>query len=195
VGEQHLVDEPVRQQRVLGNELDLVQDLESPSPDLVHVGADLPGAKDWQFAADLARLLDRVVELAEVASERLAAPDPADQPELLEVRDVPEVPDQGTEDRVVDAIELLVGERLDQLQGMTARLLQTPGQLGLAVGSGARSILGRGSCDLRDGSTLPRWPRRLVTASVAVTGAADASRGCKQPLHTERLVTARVPRR
>ena len=33
------------------------------------------------------------------------------------MRDVPEVPDQRAEDRVVDAVELFVAERLDQLQG------------------------------------------------------------------------------
>jgi hypothetical protein len=54
---------------------------------------------------------------------------------------VPEVPDQGAQDRVVDPVELLVRERLDQLEGASACLLETPGQLGLAVGSGTSTTL------------------------------------------------------
>jgi hypothetical protein len=89
-------------------------------------------------------LLDRVVELAEIASERVAAADPLDQPELLEVGDVPQIPDQRAEDRAVDPIELIVRKRLDQAQGVTACLVQTPGQLGLELGSGTTSTLGAG---------------------------------------------------
>ena len=85
VGEQHLVDEAVRQQRVLGIELDLVEDLEGPLADPLHVGPHLVAAQDRQLAADLARLLDRVVELTELAAQRLGAADALDQPELLEV--------------------------------------------------------------------------------------------------------------
>jgi len=75
---------------------------------------------------------------------------------------MPEIPDQGAEDGVVDPVELLVGERLDQLEGVTACLVQAPGQLGLAVGSGTRSTLSGGCCSLRDESTLPRLSLRLV---------------------------------
>jgi hypothetical protein len=66
-----------------------------------------------------------------------------------------EVPDQRAENRVVDAVELLVREWLDQLQGVTACLFQTPGQLGLAVGSGTRITLRAGCNNLRDRSRLP----------------------------------------
>jgi hypothetical protein len=162
VGEQHLVDEAVREQRVAGLELDSAEDLQRPLADLVHVGAHLVGLQDGQLAADLARLLDRVVEIAQIAPEGLPAADALDQPELLEVGDVPQVPDQGTEDRVVDPVELLLGERLDQLQGMAACLLQAPGQLGLAVGGGTTSSLARGGCDLRDGPRLSRTVSRLM---------------------------------
>jgi hypothetical protein len=156
MGEEHLVDEAVRQQPVGGIELELVEHLERPLAHLLHVRADLVGAQDRQLAADLARLLDRVVELAEVTAQRLAAADPADKPELLEVGDVPEVPDQRAEDRVVDPIELLLRERLDQLQGVDACLFEAPGQFGLAIGSGTRTTLTGGCCNLRDRSRLPR---------------------------------------
>jgi hypothetical protein len=69
VGEQHLVDEAVRQQRIPGIELDLAEDLQGPLADLLQVGPNLVGPQDRQLAADLARLLDRVVELAEATAE------------------------------------------------------------------------------------------------------------------------------
>ena len=124
VGEQHLVDEPFAQQRVLGvgAELDLVEHLEGALADVGEVGAQLGVAQDRQLAAGPARVLDRVVEAAELAVQRLAAADRLHQPELLEVGDVAEVPGQRAEDRRVDAVELLVVERLDQLQGAPPRL-------------------------------------------------------------------------
>jgi len=167
VGEQHLVDEAVGEQPIGGVELDLVEYLEGPRSNLLHVGTDLIGPQDRQLAADLPRLLDRVVELAEIASQRLPAADPLDEPELLEVGDVPEVPDQRAENRVVYPVELLLRQRLDQLQGVPACLFQMPGQLGLVVGSGTRPTLGGGCCNLRDRSRLPRPLGRLAAARVS----------------------------
>jgi hypothetical protein len=156
VGEQHLVDEAVVEQRILGIQLDLREDLQGALTDPVQVGANLVCPQDRQLATDLSRLLDRVVEIPQIAAQRLTAADPLDEPELLEVGDVPEIPDQRAENRVVDAIELLVGERLDQLEGVAACLLQSPGQLGLAVGSGTKTTLLRCG-NLRDWSRVP-WP-------------------------------------
>jgi hypothetical protein len=127
VGEQHLVDEAAGEQWVVGVEIHLVEDLERPFANLGQIGADLVGGQDRQLATDLARLLDRVVEVSQLTAQRLAPTDPADEPELLEVGDVPEVPDQRAEDRRVDAVELLVAERLDQLQGALPRLGQPLG--------------------------------------------------------------------
>ena len=57
--------------------------------------------------------------------QRLAVADRLHQPELLEVGDVAEVPGERAEQRRVDPVELLVVERLDQLQGPPARLGET----------------------------------------------------------------------
>jgi hypothetical protein len=81
-------------------------------------------------------LLDGVVEVAQVSAQRLAAADVADQPELLEVRDVAEVPDQRAQDGRVDPVELLVAERLDQLQGVDARLGQAVRDRAFRIGGG-----------------------------------------------------------
>jgi len=167
VREQHLVDEAVGEERILRIELDLPQDLERALPDLLHIWTNLLRAQDRQLAADLAGLLDRVVELAEIPPQRLPPADPLNQPELLEVGDVPEIPDQRAEDRGVDPVELLVGERLDQLEGVTACLLQTTGQRGLSVGSGTRSTITGGCNNLRDRSRLPRRLRRLASNMVS----------------------------
>jgi len=161
VGEQHLVDEAVRQQGIPGIQLDPVEDLEGPFADLLHVGTHLVRFQDGKLAADLARLLDRVIELPQLPTESLTAADALDQPELLEVGDVPQIPDQRAENRVVDPVELLLRERLDQLEGVAARLLQAPGQLSLAVGSGTSATLCGGGCNLRDGPSLPGRSHRL----------------------------------
>ena len=122
--EQHLVDEAFAQQRVLGvgGDVDRVEHLERALADVGHVGAQLGVAQDRQLAAGLARVLDRVVEAAELAVHRLALADRLHQPELLEVGDVAEVPGQRAEDRRVDGVELLVVERLDQRKSALARL-------------------------------------------------------------------------
>jgi hypothetical protein len=156
VREQHLVDEAVGEQGIPAGEIDPAEHLERPLPDLLHVRPHLVGAQDRELAPDLPGLLDRVVELAEVAAERLAAADPLDQPEFLEVGDVAQVPDQGTEQRVVDAVELLVGEGLDQSEGVTARPVEPLGERALQLRSGTTSTVAGGGSNLRDTETLAR---------------------------------------
>jgi hypothetical protein len=81
VGDQHLVDEAVAE---LGNagvlEVDLVEDLERALADLAHVGPQLRAAEDRKLVPARARVLDRVVETAEVPVERLAAARALDEP-------------------------------------------------------------------------------------------------------------------
>jgi len=105
---------------------------------LRHVGAQLLTAKDRQLVSDLPRVFDRVVEAPELAAQRLAAADPLDQPELLEVRDVAEVPSERAEDRRVDLVELLVGERLDEEERPPPCLLQTFGGALVEIGRDGR---------------------------------------------------------
>jgi hypothetical protein len=71
-----------------------------------------------------------------------------DEPQLLEVGDVAEVPRERAEDRRVDAVQLLVVERLDQQQGALPSLRQAVRDPLLELGLG----LGRE----RDPRTLPR---------------------------------------
>jgi hypothetical protein len=124
VREQHLVDEAVPQQRILDIRTDLhaLQYVERARADVFHVGTQLRVAQDRQLAANLARVLDRVVEAAQLPVQRLPPADRLHQPQLLEVGDVPEVPGQGTQDRRVDSVQLLVVERRDQRQRPLTRL-------------------------------------------------------------------------
>ncbi len=119
VREQHLVDEAFPQKGILGRrgEVDGVEHLEGALADVGRVGAQLGVAQDRQLPTGPTRVLDRVVEAAEISVQRLAVADRLHQPELLEVGDMAEVPGQGTEQRRVHGVELLVVERLDQLQG------------------------------------------------------------------------------
>ena len=128
VREQHLVDEAVVDQGVgMAVELDRLEHVEGPAADLLHVGAQIVAAQDRQLVADLARVLDRVVERAQLAVHRVAIPDALNQPELLEVGDVAEVPGERAEDRRVDRVELLVGERLDEPERAFAGLGEAVG--------------------------------------------------------------------
>jgi hypothetical protein len=74
---------------------------------------------------------------------------------------VAEIPDQGTQQRVVDPVELLVRERLDQAEGVTARLVEPLGERGLQLGSGTTSTVAGGGNNLSDIGTLARRLPRL----------------------------------
>ena len=155
VGEDQLVDEAVAEhagRRSL--EVDAVEDVQRPLAHLRHVVAQLVAAQDRQLVAGRPRVLDRVVEAAELAVHRLAPADRLDQPQLLEVGDVAEVPGQRTQDLAVDGVELLVGERLDQQQRALARLREAVSDRVLRLGRGRRR---------RDGETLDVPRRRFVT--------------------------------
>ena len=124
VREQHLVDEAVAQQAVLdvGADIDLLEDLEGALADIGEVGAEIVVAQNRQLAAGRSRVLDRVVEAAELALERLAAADRLHQPELLEVGDVAEVPGQRAEQRRVDGLSCRSSSGATQFEGAAARL-------------------------------------------------------------------------
>nr|BFE67975.1 hypothetical protein GCM10020092_012760 [Actinoplanes digitatis] len=90
----HAEREAVRDQRP-PVEADPVEHVEGLVPHLVHIGAGLGRAEQRQRRAVAARVLEGVVQLVDVAAHRLPAADVPDQPELLLVGDVREVPDQG----------------------------------------------------------------------------------------------------
>jgi hypothetical protein len=147
VGEQHLVDEAAGDEGVgVVLELGVIEHVERAGTDLLHIGAEVVAAQDRQLVADPARVLDRVVKAAQLAADRFAVTDALDEPELLEVGDVAEVPGKRAEDRRVDRVELLVGERLDEPESALACL-------GEAFGD---ALVDLGRCGRRDCLSLPR---------------------------------------
>ena len=66
----------------------------------------------------------------------------AHEPQLLEVRDVTEVPDDGTHQGVVLGVQVVVGERLHELERASARFVEAVGDLfshlSVRVGSSVR---------------------------------------------------------
>ena len=153
-----------------------VEHVERPRADLVHVGAQLVAAQDRQLVAGLARVLDRVVEAPQLAVHRLAAADPLHQPQLLEVGDVAEVPGERAEDRRVDGVELLVGERLDQEEGPLARLREAVGDLLAQVGLGRRRDVEKAT-QAAISANVNEWiwsaPMQTEGASALVAGGAS----------------------
>jgi hypothetical protein len=144
VGDQHLVDEAVAQEVVVGvGQLSGFEDVEGALADLADVVAELVAAQDRQLVAGLARVLDRIVDPPELAVGGIAPADALNEPELLEVGDVAEIPSQRAEDRRVDRVELLLGERLDQEQGPLPRLLEAIGDPFAQIGLRGRRDTGR----------------------------------------------------
>jgi hypothetical protein len=90
----HAVDESVGEQGHVGIELDAVEHVERA---LAHIGierARADGIEDRQGVALAARMLERVVDVVVEGVGGIGADELADQPQLLEVPDVREVPDE-----------------------------------------------------------------------------------------------------
>jgi hypothetical protein len=111
--EQHLDDE----------RRDGVEASEHALPHGAHVGDRLGAAQVGEIGSLRARGLGRVVDLGEVGAQQLEA-GLAANPEVLERGDVAEVPDQRTHQRVVLAVEVGLGYRLDQGERASAGLVQ-----------------------------------------------------------------------
>jgi hypothetical protein len=70
------------------------EDVEHLVADLADVRAGLGRRQQRQLGPVGTRMLERVVQVVDVVTDRLTAADVADQPQLLLVADVGEVPDQ-----------------------------------------------------------------------------------------------------
>ena len=107
-----------------GRQVHPVEHLQRPLAHGLHVLEPLGAAKVGEAAAAGARGLGRVVDLHQVRPQRRHPRAAARDPEVLERRDVTEVPHQRAHERVVDALEILVAHRLDQPQRPLACLGQ-----------------------------------------------------------------------
>ena len=152
----------------LGIELDLVEHLEGPLADLVHVGAHLVGragsaARRGSCAGSRSR------RRSSPSSPRSGSRPPIrwTSQSSSKLAMWPRSQIERAEDRRVDAVELLVRERLDQLEGARARLRQALGDLGLAVGAGRATV----RCDAQPPRCRMRPLRDRLAAAVDMRAA------------------------
>ena len=114
--------------------------------------------------------------------QRVPAADRLHQPQLLEVGDVAQVPGQGAEDRRVDAVQLLVGQRLDEPESSPSRLGSGaprshpsggPGP-GLRWRQANALVIGPAGEDIEWRADEDRERERLVAGGASGLGAATA---------------------
>ena len=111
VANDELDDDPVAD-ALLGDHL------ERPGPDLGQILACLAGAEEGQRAPAGPRGLEGVVDVGQLLVQQGPAAQPVHDPQILEGRDVAEVPDQRAHQRGMDALQ--VGVRDTGHQGLCA---------------------------------------------------------------------------
>ena len=136
--EHEAVDVAVREQAVVRVELDADEDAERPLAHAREVGDRGVRLEQRQLGAGGALVLEGVVEAVALLEQRLVPADVAREPELLEVADVRQVPDQRGHDRRVLADEVGARERCHEVEGAAPRVGEGLGErlLQLLLGSG-----------------------------------------------------------
>src|ERR1041384_2127446 len=102
-------------------------------------------------------MLERIVNARHLAEFHRTL-EVANEPELLEMSDVPEVPDDGTHQRIVLRVQIVFGERLDERERACARFLEAN-----------RDVVPRHEC--------PGRVQRSTIASPASTAMASSAAG------------------
>ena len=154
-------DERAPEQRIVAVERRLLERAQRPLADALDVVARRLGAKQRQLAAAAALVHEGVVELLALGEERRHPADPLADPEILEVADVGEIPDERRLERRPLRRELLVVERGEEHERRVASAVQLGGDGDAAVG-------GRWG----HGGRL-RALTRVVSLSAARTGPAE----------------------
>ena len=117
-------DEALPEQWVRHFQVDVVEQVVRALADVLRVGARRGGPEARQLLPVVSLLAERVVDLVvRVGNRRLAVQVPED-PDLLELRDVREIPDERRLQRRDALDERLVGEGLQELVGAGAGALE-----------------------------------------------------------------------
>ena len=124
----HPHDEPMLEQRIITVERQFGEEREHSFADTIDIRACRPRRQDRQPAALAACVSERVVELVMLGRDRIPSAGAAQEPELLEVTDVREIPDERRLERRDLARELLVRERLQQRVRPPSRVLERSGE-------------------------------------------------------------------
>jgi hypothetical protein len=163
--EHHVVDVTVTQQRIHVLEVHRGETREHAAADLVHDAATLAQPGKRQRAALAARVLERVVHAGHF-HEFDRAVEVSGEPELLEMGDMAQIPQDRAHQRIMLQPELLVGERRHNQQRPGAGLEQPLGD-GLGI-----HTAGQGDSRHR---LNPRVLNRLLNDSACVGCAKMAS--------------------
>src|SRR6185295_873179 len=89
------------------------------------VGACGLRRQDWQSSALVASVTERVIEVVVLRRQCASSADASQEPQLLEVADVSEIPDERRLQWRDLRRELVVGERLQERQRAVARVLES----------------------------------------------------------------------
>jgi hypothetical protein len=125
VPDDQLVHEAVVQQPVVRRgEVGQLELAERSRPHVIHVAQRILAAQVWEGASFLARRGGGVIDDAQVVAQGGTLEGRLHEPQVLERRDVPEVPDDRAHERIVDGVQRVVGELLDECQRTCADCLE-----------------------------------------------------------------------
>ncbi len=117
VPEHHLVEDAITDALLLDH-------LQRAGADLLEILPGLVRAQIGKIAAVRPRGLKCVVDLGEILTQQGPSAEAVDQPQVLEGRDVPEIPDQWAHQRGMDPLQVGLGHRLHEPERALPRLAQ-----------------------------------------------------------------------
>ena len=141
-------------------EAGLLEDVEHPPTDVLDVAPGLPRVEQGQAGPFAARVLERVVQLVDRGVEdRLAAADVTQQPELLLVAHVREVPDQRRHQRRVLGDQVALVDRVGEHPGTPTGSFEIAGDalLECLVADVVGEVRAQHACDSRTSTSWSCW--------------------------------------
>ena len=132
--------ESVLEQRILVIERQFGEEHEHGFAHLPYIVARGLRRQDGQPSALAAGMSERVVEVVVLRRHRAPPTDASQEPQLLEVADMGEIPDERRLQRRDLHRELVVGERLQERQRAVARVLESDRKAQTATPSSARRL-------------------------------------------------------
>ena len=154
--EHHPEDVAVAQERAAALEVEVAQAFEDSLTDVGEETEGRPTIRKIQARTDRSWVAERIVHSAEPLASELLALDVLEKPDLLEVRDVAEVPHDGTHERIVLDAEVVVVQRGDEKQGPSARLMEALRDL--ESRQGTAGVKSHGGPIARKGVDLGEYP-------------------------------------
>ena len=149
------------------------------------IAATFVERRQLQLAAHSARMLERVVD-ARHLSELDRPLEIPHEPQLLEMRDVPEIPDDGTHQRIVLPVEILLRQRFDEEQRARTRLVEARANFISShewPGRVQRSTIARPASTAMASSAAGIAPERIIRVSDRASPATIGSPSPPAPMN------------